>query len=297
MPLLVDVPLNTMLADLDESLRALLKRELGRHGFDGAEVSFDAPSRDWSAKLTGPTVDLFLYDLQESADHRQRQIEDRGRHAAHQVRPPLIVNCSYAVTAWTQDVQDEHRLLSQVLAILYAYPRLPSDALHERLRNGSQRYPVTGRVGQAKAEGKADFWNAVGGQYKPSLEYVVTLSCDAGAVYERGPEVRSSVVRTEMIDAAPGTSVELARAGGVVRDPDGRPVANVWVTLPELGRWASTDTDGGFALDRVPPGRHRIVARSATGAEAEGELAVPGPALELVVGATGAKRRRRARTA
>ena len=34
MALVTSVPLNTMLADLDESLRTLLKRELGRHGLE-----------------------------------------------------------------------------------------------------------------------------------------------------------------------------------------------------------------------------------------------------------------------
>jgi hypothetical protein len=34
----VDVPLNTALADFDEALRALLKRELGRHGFEGVDI-------------------------------------------------------------------------------------------------------------------------------------------------------------------------------------------------------------------------------------------------------------------
>src|SRR4051794_14493595 len=62
----VNVPLNTMLADLDEALRALLRRELGRHGFDGVEVAFDAPAKDWSATLSAPTVNLFLYDLREA---------------------------------------------------------------------------------------------------------------------------------------------------------------------------------------------------------------------------------------
>ena len=49
MALVVDVPLNTMLADLDESLRELLQRELARHGFDGVEIAFEAPAKDWSA--------------------------------------------------------------------------------------------------------------------------------------------------------------------------------------------------------------------------------------------------------
>ena len=44
----VDVPLNTAMADLDEALRTLLKRELARHGFEGVEIAFDAPSKEWS---------------------------------------------------------------------------------------------------------------------------------------------------------------------------------------------------------------------------------------------------------
>ena len=46
----VEVPLNTCLADLDEALRKLIKRELDRHGFEGVEIAFDAPASDWSAR-------------------------------------------------------------------------------------------------------------------------------------------------------------------------------------------------------------------------------------------------------
>ena len=42
-------------------------------------------------------------------------------------RPPLRIDASYAATAWTRAVEDEHRLLSQLLAILYAFPHLPGD--------------------------------------------------------------------------------------------------------------------------------------------------------------------------
>ena len=71
MALVVDVPLNTAIADLDEALRLLLKRELDQHGFEGVDVAFDAPSKEWSGKLTGPTVDLFLYDLREASDRAE----------------------------------------------------------------------------------------------------------------------------------------------------------------------------------------------------------------------------------
>src|SRR3954452_1491652 len=119
--LTVHVPLNTMLADLDETLRALLKEELEVHGFEGVDIAFDAPSRDWSGQLSKPSVNLFLYDLREAESLRSSEwskIKKDGRTL--ESPPPMIMEASYAVTAWTQAVEDEHRLLSQVLAILFA---------------------------------------------------------------------------------------------------------------------------------------------------------------------------------
>jgi hypothetical protein len=292
MPLVVDVPLNTMLADLDESLRTLLQRELGRHGFDNVEVAFDAPATEWSSQLAAPTVNVYLYDLRESDDHRHRAIDERRTNGgAFETRPPLILECSYAVTAWTQAVEDEHRLLSQILSILYSYVRLPADALADRISNGAQRYPIFGKVGQPKAEGKADFWNAVGGQYKASLDYVVTLSCEAGVAHERGPEVRDLTLRIGDASGPPGKVTELHRVGGRVVDGDGGPLAEAWVTLPDLGRWASSDEQGHYLIARVPPGEHRCIVRTRHGGEADAELTVPGGSAELVVGAAPAKRR------
>src|ERR687888_2335255 len=206
MALVVSVPLNTMLADLDETMRSLLKRELERHGFDGVEIAFDAPARDWSGQLSSPTVNLFLYDLRESQESRPNEwLNDRAQNGhAREIRPPMIMECSYAVTAWTQAVEDEHRLLSQVLAIFNAYPELPQESLNGRLANGSQAFPIKARIGQGKGE-KSDFWSAVGGQYKVSLDYVVRLSVDSGAKLERGPEVRTQTVRTSMTDAPKST--------------------------------------------------------------------------------------------
>lgn len=292
MPLVVDVPLNTMLADLDESLRMLLQGELGRHGFDNVNVAFEAPSKEWSSQLAAPTVNVFLYDLRESREHRHRTIDQhRTNGGAFETRPPLVLECSYAMTAWTQAVEDEHRLLSQMLTILYSYPRLPADALSGRLSNGAQRYQIFGKVGQPKDEGKADFWNAVGGQYKASLDYVVTLSCEAGAAYERGPEVRGLTVRVSDSDGPPGKVTELHRVGGRVTGDDSEPLAEAWITMPDLGRWASSDEQGRFMIARVPAGQHHCVVRTRDGAEAQARLTVPGASVELVVGAAPANPR------
>lgn len=270
MGLVVSVPLNTMLADLDETLRAMLRRELERHGFDGVEIAFDAPSREWSGQLSSPTVNLFLYDLRESHEGRAADWSSNGHR---DVRPPMLMECSYAVTAWTQQVEDEHRLLSQVLAVLFAYPALPVDAMPNRLEALGA---IEGRIAQPKADGKADFWNAVGGQYKASLDYVVTIPCESGTAFERGPEVRTQTVRVADRPAV----TELHRFGGTVADGEA-PAVGAWVALPELGLLATTDGDGRFRFNRVPAGRHTIVARTREGGEATASVQVPGDRVDL----------------
>lgn len=282
--LTVDVPLNTMLADLDETLRNLLRGELERHGFEGVDIAFDAPARDWSGQLSKPTVNIFLYDLREAEGLRTSEwsrVKRDGR--TFEGRPPMVMECSYAVTAWTQAVEDEHRLLSQVLAIFYAYPELPQEALNGRLANGSQAWPIKARIGQGKGE-KSDFWSAIGGQYKVSLDYVLRLSVESGAHLERGPEVRTQTVRTRLSDGPVRTVLEMHRSVGRVKNAKGEPLANVWVTLPDVGSWTASAADGRFRFDRLPPGRHRLLARTPDGREADTHLEVPGAGVDLVLG-------------
>ncbi|MGH2970427.1 MAG: Pvc16 family protein, partial [Solirubrobacteraceae bacterium] len=250
-----EVPLNTMLADLDETLRGLLKGELERHGFEGIEIAFEAPTREWSGQLSAPAVNLFLYDMRESEEDRpsgwtKRRVGDEFVEGP----PPMVMEVSYAITAWAQAVEDEHRLLSQVLAVLYAFPLLPEEALNGRLRNGSQALAIKAKVGQAKGD-KADFWTAVGGQYKASLDYVVRLSVESG-VRRQVPQVRTQTIRTRLLDGPPAAVVEMHRTGGTIAGADGKPLDNVWVTLPDSGRWTSTDASGRFRFDRLTPGRH-----------------------------------------
>ena len=201
--------------------------------------------------------------------------ERRGRASE---RPPLRVEASYAVTAWTRAVEDEHRLLSQVLAVLYAYPILPDDVLAGTLANGTQPFPLDDARSRRDArEDKADFWTSIGGQYKASLDYVVFVSCDAGTRYERGPEVRTQTAAAARLGPRAGRRWRSSTAlGGVVRDADGEPVANAWVALPAAGLWAASGADGPLPLRPLEPGSYDCVARTADGARGEGRARGPG---------------------
>ena len=277
----VDVPLNTAIADLDEALRTLLKRELDKHGFEGVEIAFDAPSKEWSGKLTGPTVDLFLYDMREALDRAMATPSERRSNGVATISdPPLQLELTYAVTAWTKAVEDEHRLLSQVLAILFSFSEIPADVIAENASTTMARAGTS--VGRPREE-KADFWTSVGGQYKASIDYVVQIVIESGATFVRGPEVRTTTLRTLQSDGPRRTLEELHRIGGTVADEDGAPLAGAWIALPDSGRWAASDHNGRFQFARVAAGKHQVVARTAEGHEAKATVTVPGGRCDMVV--------------
>jgi hypothetical protein len=195
---------------------------------------------------------------------------------------------TYAVTAWTKAVEDEHRLLSQLLAILFSHGRLPDDLLGERA--SGVRGPIETAVGRPR-EDKADFWNAVGGQYKASIDYVVQIAIESGVSFERGPEVRTRTIRMRRSDGRAMSMEELHGLGGTVRDDRGEPIAQAWIAVPDLGAWAASDLAGRFRLSRVAPGTHRVLVRTVAGQEAEATVTVPGAGVDVVV--PSARKRRR----
>lgn len=281
----IDVPVNTMIADLDTGLRDLLIAQLRRHGFDDVDVVFDTPTSEWASTLTRPTVNLFLCDLRKSQRPGQSG-PDGGRNGNRATeRPPAMrVDCIFAVTTWSKAVADEHRLLSQVLGVLYAFPNL-SEHLGARFDVGAQRFEILATVGEQRPEQRSDFWQSVGGVYKPALDYVVTLAVESGNVVERGPDVRSTTIRTALRDRPREVVQELSNVGGVVRDGDGEPVVDAWVALHELGKLAATGTDGHFRFSRVPTGTYDVRVRDADGHESSVEIKVPSEPIDVVLGA------------
>ena len=91
-----------MIDDLDEALRDLLVRELPIRNNE-VDITFDQPKRDWAARLSRPTLNLYLYDLRENLKLRreasQREIERRPSSVIS-LRPAIRMDLNYLVTAW-----------------------------------------------------------------------------------------------------------------------------------------------------------------------------------------------------
>jgi len=281
---IASVSKNLALADLDELLSKLLSDELDAVQMTGVAITFDAPTRERTSTWRLPAVNLFLYDLREAAEPR-----DRGWHAPENggappklQRSPLRLACTFSITAWTRDVVDEHQLLSQILSVLLAYPILPGSMLPPSLRVGSPPIGLGTSVARAKEDGRADFWSAIGSPYKVSLEYMVTILCPAGQSRERGKPVSGTAVAS--LDGDGASRDAIYAQGGTVLDAAGRGVADAWVVLPRAGPWTTSGPDGRFVFSAVPAGEHELLARSADGTTARTTMTVPGPAPVLTLG-------------
>src|SRR5437899_5460025 len=166
-----------MIQDVDESLRALVKRD----ALNGskADIAFDAPNNEWSSRRNTPTVDLYLYDIREDLEQREVMWEDiRGdsrdsRLITERRPPPRRFKLSYLVTAWTQRPEDEHRLLSSLLACFLRNPIIPADALSGVLAQARQPILLNIALPPPQDRSISDVWRAWGGGLKAPLVLVV----------------------------------------------------------------------------------------------------------------------------
>jgi protocatechuate 3,4-dioxygenase beta subunit len=108
---------------------------------------------------------------------------------------------------------------------------------------------------------------------------------------ERGPEVRTTLIRTHDRERRKGSVHELYGLGGCVYDEAGSPVANAWVALLERGKLATTDRDGRFRFDSLGAGSYTVNVRAPDGRTAGAKLRVPDEHADLVLGAAGKRTR------
>ena len=124
-----------MIYEVDEALRALVRRD-ALPGSD-VEIVFDAPTKEWASRRNTPTVDVYLYDIREDLRRRTRGMindyDGTGRVVERHL-PPRYFKLSYLVTAWTQRPEDEHRLLSAILACFLLHDAIPAGLLDRTAR-------------------------------------------------------------------------------------------------------------------------------------------------------------------
>lgn len=162
-----------MIDDVDTALRSLLTPQASEHG---AEVSLEAPTREWSARLSQPTLDAYLFDIREDVDlrsvAREAVIEDNVRVA--RAFPPRFYRLSYLLTAWTARPEDEHRILADALSVLSVLDVIPQGSLSGWLAEQPRAVRLEVALPLAEDRAMSDLWTALGGEFRLSVEVVVT---------------------------------------------------------------------------------------------------------------------------
>jgi hypothetical protein len=216
--------------DVDDSLRQLVLRDAVNGS--GVEISFEAPTREWAAKRNAPTVNIYLYDVREDLERREivyENVRDDDGRVTERRPPPRRFKLSYLVTVWTQRPEDEHRLLSTLLACFLTHESLPADVLPPSLAESPYAVLVTVGLPPPKDRSLADVWSALGGELKPSLDLVLTTPFDTARVKEAGPPVLEEPRITVVRPAADGAVPEDPRRGRrsfAVDEPQAPPVAD-----------------------------------------------------------------------
>ncbi|MCK4964988.1 MAG: DUF4255 domain-containing protein [Dehalococcoidia bacterium] len=269
-----------MISDLDETIKQLLIKE-GK--LDPAEVDivFEMPDREWSGKVTKPTVNIYLYDIHENLDLRNNEwkvVHNNG--VATKTKAPIRVDLSYLVTVWTNDTADQHRLLSHILATLFRHREIPDELLHGSLANTG--YPI--RTHTAQPDGvlrnSADFWGALDNQLKPSISYVVTIPVDLD-VAVTAPEVKTKVLAFHDMEGA--ISEELVQIDGKVHRK-GKPdevIADAIILAKELQMTATTDEAGKYLFRKMRFGSHTFEVQAPGEEKKQVPVTVPSASYDI----------------
>lgn len=179
-----------MIHDVDAALGKLLRTEAVA---GSADVVFDAPTKEWAARRNTPTIDVFLYDIREDTSRRDvmvRPVYDDDGRVVERRPPPRRFKLSYLLTAWTRRPEDEHRLLSQLLASLLCHDRIPEEYLGGALTDSGLPVLLQLALPAGQDRSLTDIWSALGGELKPSLDLVAVAPIDPGRRFPVGPPVQ-----------------------------------------------------------------------------------------------------------
>jgi hypothetical protein len=242
-----------MLDLVDESLEAFLRATVPLSARD-VDVSFVPPEREWTAKLTRPTVNVFLWDIRRSADRARsgmETVEVDGRTMYRMALPRIELR--YLLTAWTTEHADERVLLAGILRTVLAHAQVPPEYVAEPLQPLGPLALVMPMAGEQHVE----VFKTLEGQLKPGVNVIVHCVVDTGVTMPAGPPTEgldlSSVdmvtgARTPVRRRVAGEVLDPAAVGVLVYTPRGSARVN------PAGRFLVPGEAGDeVILDTVPP--------------------------------------------
>lgn len=273
-----------MIDALDEVLRRLLIREIPIKNGE-IDIQFKQPNRNWSARLSRPTLNLYLYDLRENTQLRQPSplwagVGAQKGNAIRQQRPAVRLDLHYVLTAWVTEPTDEHHLLSRTLMALFRYPYLPEDLFPEILL--AQPSPIQLQAAQPDhLQETSLFWSALDNEIKPSID--CTLTCALNPYQPiTTPLVRERLLifRNTSTGATESPGPTLWTVTGRVQGSGAKESRRM--SLVERGLEIPLRPDGSFTITDLPAGVYTVEISGSGEKSWQQQFTVPSP--EYLIG-------------
>ena len=269
-----------MFNDVDETLKLYLTAELPIQAGE-VDISFERPTREWSGRLSKPTLNCFLYDIRERAGFVDETpaVSYGPNGTVRRQRPPRRIDLSYMITAWTREPEDEHRILGRTLAAMHRVGEIPREQFQGALVNS--KYPVYARIAPAEHVAKpADMWGVLDNELRTSLVWILTTPLEAFGPVE-GPLVRTREIAVGRSDEDWRESfIQIAGTAHLKGDPEAA-VEGVRVSVAGTAHSAVTTPDGRYRFASVPPGDHVLHFETADGKTGQLAISVPGPSYDI----------------
>ena len=259
-----------MITDVDEALRKLLIREIEIKGNE-VDVKFDQPKREWSSRISKPTLNLFLFDMRENLRLRgaeQYRTITRPDGMSEVKRNPVRMDLRYLMTAWVKEAEDEHLLLASALMGLLRNPFLPEDLWVGRLKDQPAPVPIevaTFIPEKGPIDKFSEIWGVLDNEMRLSVLITVTVSVDP---YK--PTLFTQVFTREMrflqdtgigVPDAQATTRNLSKSyqsiGGAIKSKKYAP-SSLTMVLVEKQEEVKINEEGGFVLQKVEDGEYHL---------------------------------------
>ncbi|MET0577192.1 MAG: Pvc16 family protein [Ilumatobacteraceae bacterium] len=200
---------------IDSTLEAFVRATVPLSARD-VDVSFEPPDREWSAKLTRPTVNLFLWDIRRSSARAVTGVEELERDGQLVRRLPLPrVELRFLLTAWTSDHGDERALLSGLMRAILAHEAIPETFVVDALRGLPPLTILMARTG----DDLPDVGAVLDGQLKPGIAITLVTAVETGVFTPAGPPVEVLELRATNLDGLATPELAIRRVAGEVAEP------------------------------------------------------------------------------
>ncbi|MGD9997617.1 MAG: DUF4255 domain-containing protein [Ilumatobacteraceae bacterium] len=200
-----------MIADVDQSLARFLGAALGRR----TAISFEAPTEQWAAKWAEatkrPTVSCFLHRVVEDMGRRAADwVDERGEDGRVGGRQPPVrhYQLHYQVSAWATSIDDEHRLLGEVMAACLVGEVLPPEHLVGALEG--ETTPVLVRLAVPMVDPGPqphEVWSSLGVPLRASLDLTLVAPLRPALVTDLAPPAEELSMQMESIAPRPADDV------------------------------------------------------------------------------------------